>query len=301
MLNLIFDLDQTLIESINTDDSKIVIGNIKGVEFFHMMYFQKKQKSKKRKKRKKSKKRKSIERIQNNYVVFQRQYLSTFLRFCFNNFNVGFWSNGTVKYTNAILKKILLPEELKKCICILGRTKMDDNEMVYKDLKNKRKFKIKTTNSNYSKKLEYIYNKKITKNNTLFFDDGIYNKGMNCNNVVLIPEYRYNIPNDKCLFKLMEILKKKRKVKTIQKLNIKTIEDKLFKDYKKAKINIEIKKKYKVNDVVDVENINALNGEIVITNVTKNNYAIMYVDENTKMIIIKKIPKEKINYRWKLN
>jgi len=301
MLNLIFDLDSTLIQSLYMDGNITFINDIKGVEFFHIMYSIKKQGRKSKKKRKgKTKKCKPTMKETKKFIVFQRAYLSTFLRFCFNNFNVGFWTNGTIGYMNEILKKILLPEELKKCICILGRVKMNDDEIVYKDLKNKRKFKIKKTNDSYSKKLEYIYNKKITKNNTLLFDDGLYNKAVNCDNVILIPEYKYNIQNDKCLFRLMEILKKN-KNNTIQRLNIKSIEDELFKDYKKEKKKWEIKKKYKVNDIIDVKNIDALNGEIVITNVEKKKYTIMYVDEKTKMIKMKNISHGDINHKYNLN
>ena len=132
------------------------------------------------------------------------------------------------------------------------------------------------------------------------FDDGLYNKAVNCDNVILIPEYKYNIQNDKCLFRLMEILKKN-KNNTIQRLNIKSIEDELFKDYKKEKKKWEIKKKYKVNDIIDVKNIDALNGEIVITSVGKKKYTIMYVDEKTKMIKMKNISHGVINHKYNLN
>jgi hypothetical protein len=242
MLNLIFDLESTLIESIEANDNAY-INNIKGVDFFHIVVKPKKdntqrKKSKNVKKSKKSKKSKSKKvKMTNklNFIIFTRAYLNLFLRFCFKNFNVGFWTNGTVRYMNEILKKILLPEELKKCICLVGRSKKGKDGMHYKDVKNNRKFKIKKTNDNYSKKLEFIYNKKINKHNTLLFDDRLYNKGMNYNNTVLIPTYKYNIDNDKCLFILMELLNKIKRNKTINRVNIKSFEDKLFKDYPKNK------------------------------------------------------------------
>ena len=73
MLNLIFDLDSTLIQSHYMDGNITFINDIKGAEFFHIIYSIKKQGRKSKKKRKgKTKKYKPTMKETKKFIVFQR-------------------------------------------------------------------------------------------------------------------------------------------------------------------------------------------------------------------------------------
>lgn len=53
-----------------------------------------------------------------NYFVYTRPYLRDFLRFCFQNFNVGIWTSSTELYAEKILQEIIeVPELLKFVFC----------------------------------------------------------------------------------------------------------------------------------------------------------------------------------------
>lgn len=305
MLNLIFDLDNTLIHSENIQEEETTfIRNIKGVDIFYIKVYDWVRKRKTNKKRKKKRKTKRKLRGKDSiWLIFQRKNLGIFLRFCFKYFNVGFWSNGRIDYVKGILKGILLPDEFKKSICMIGKTKIENGFIYYKDITNKKKFKIKETNDKYSKKLEYIYNNNIRKNNTLLFDDGLFNKGVNCSNTILIPKYRYYTINDKCLFKLIQILDKIKKYQTIDKININLIEEEIFKNYKLNDKIVKKKKKYKKGDTILVKDnkIKAINNDIVIKKVNKNNYEVMYVSKKNNELATKKINNEDILWELLIN
>lgn len=308
MLNLIFDLDETLIKSKqiykyqkNKNNTIPFIHNIKGLHFFYINFkILKKIKTKKNKKKCKTKKKVKLKKKWNemHYLIFQRTDLDIFLRFCFKHFNVGFWTNGLINYGREIIKNILTPEEIKKCFCLIYRTSYNDDYYYYKDDVTKKNFKIKRTNGYGSKKIEYIYNKKITKNNTILFDDGIYNKALNCTNTVLIPNFDLHIENDNCIFKLMKYLDKMKKYKKIK--NLKLIEDDLFKDYKLINSLHRIKKdKYEEGDNIFTEKVeNDKNNCILITKSNKNNYIVSYINENTNKLEEKKLNHKDIEFKY---
>ena len=291
MLNLIFDLDETLINSRNIDQVNSIY-NVKGLDFFYINFKMLKKNNKTKKNKIKSKTKKKIikknEWIEHKYIIFQRTNLKLFLKFCFKHFNVGFWTNGNINYGKAIIKNLLTPEERKKCFCLIYRTDYDSDYMYYKDDIKKKKFKINATNGRWSKKLEYVYNKKITNKNTILFDDGLYNKAMNCKNTILIPVFKYNIENDQCLFKLMKYLDKIKKHKKIG--NLKIIQNKLFKDYKINKhfIKQEI---YKEGDNIWTKETikNSKDNNIIISKVNKKTYTVLYINKNNKELEEKNI------------
>ena len=299
MLNLIFDLDETLIHGITLID-KNNIYNLKDLRFFNINYkfLIKNNRTKKNIKNGKTKKKQKNRKIYKkyNHLIFERKNLIIFLKFCFKYFNVGFWTNGHFKYGKEIIKNILSPEEINKCFCLISRIKMDKNYMYYRDEVTKRKFKIKKTNNNYSKKLEFIYNKKITSQNTILFDDGLYNKATNCKNTILIPKFKYNIKNDQILFKLINYLDKIKKNKKIG--NLKFIQDKLFENYK-INDNYSIKKsKYEEGDIISSE---LIYNSALILKVNKKNYKVMYINNKTNQLENKYIKHKDIEFKFKFD
>ena len=147
MLNLIFDLDETLIKSMkiyrykkNKRNPLPFIYDVKGLSFFYINYKILKDKKKTKKNKKKGKTKKN-QKTQNeiDYLIFQRTNLEVFLKFCFKHFNVGFWTNADIKYGREIIKNILTPEEIKKCFCLIYRTNLNDDYYYYKDDVKKKK------------------------------------------------------------------------------------------------------------------------------------------------------------------
>lgn len=303
MINLIFDLDQTLIHSLEEVNNNIFIANIKASSAF--IIYEKKNKLQKSFKSKKQKTQKNTKTIKQNkeinpMIVFKRNNLNFFLRYCFHYFKVGFWTSGTTNYLYKILKNILLPDEYKKCICIIGREKSDNNSITYKDLISKKIFKIKDVNNNYVKDLNYIYNKTITKDNTILFDDLLQHKAINCNNNVLIPIYNYTQNNDNVLYHIIKELDKIKYHKTIARLNIKNLENKLFENSQPNNYDYtKYLKKYKESDSVYCDNeVNEYNNYSLILDVFKNKYKIMYIDKDSRKPVTKFISKNTIKYKY---
>ena len=309
MLNLILDLDSTLIHSVFPVSNNYFLKNIIGADMINIRYtitenkFKNVNKNKKTKKNTKIRKTQKKEISKTEFLCFKRKHLNVFLRYCFTHFNVGFWSSGETIYVENILKTILLPEEYKKCICIVSRVKLEDDAIHFKDSVSKKRFKIENINKTVVKKISYIYNNKITSENTLLLDDDTRNKAVNCKNTILIPAYEYNINNDDCLFLLIEQFEKIKKYKTFKTFDINAVEDKLFKNYKlNDKFTYTVKNYYK-NDHVKLndDKIQAYNNDIMILESNKNNYKIMYVDDKTKNIITTTISKKKVELKYLLN
>ena len=72
-----------------------------------------------------------------NYLalVFLRPHLINFLKFCFDNFMVGFWTAGSKTYCKEVLKLILTDEQFDKTLLILAK-----EESCYVNLKNNKIF-----------------------------------------------------------------------------------------------------------------------------------------------------------------
>ena len=312
MLNLILDLDNTLIHSVFPKNNDYFLVNIIGAEITNIRYTTTVNKIKKVNENKNTKTKKNTkirkppkkEISTTEFLCFKRRQLNLFLRYCFTNFNVGFWTSGETIYAENILKKILLPEEYKKCICIVSRIKIEDKACVFKDSVSNKHFKIDNVNKDIVKKLSYIYNHKINEENTLLLDDNTTNKALNCKNTILIPSYEYNINNDNCFLTLIEQFEKVKKKETFKTFNINEVENELFRDYKlNDKYYTDTVKNYHKNDIVQIndDNIQAYNHDIMILESNKNNYKIMYVDNKTKKIMTTIIDKNKVVLKFFFN
>lgn len=284
MLNLIFDLDATLINSLRVgDDMNQVVGmNTNDWDIIR------------------PKKTKA-------YLLLKRKGLELFLQFCFENFNVGFWTNGMHAYGNAILDKILTTEQKTQTICFVGRVSEDQNFTKYKKSVWKKgrgktlkisstHFKAPTTNHKQGKNLCDIYNKEITKNNTLLIDDAGYNKAQNAQNAILIPEFEEDTQDDNTLFLLIDILSRIQGLRTIKTVDTHSIQLKLFRNIKPKKPRKIIRKNYVVGSEIKVvyPNGNTLNA--FITKVFKKQYEIMHTEKGKFRRY--RIAKSRVKWEW---
>ena len=125
-LNIIFDIDATLVQTFFTRDDKANLMNIHPNSEYYIA------------KTKKS-----------NFIIFIRNYAHILLRYCFEHFNVGVWSTGSTNYINEILQHLLPTELYNKLNVIITRDRLTDKELVCKDTKNNKTFKLSNFNGYY--------------------------------------------------------------------------------------------------------------------------------------------------------
>lgn len=253
MLNIIFDLDETLIDSYKLidDNTNLIKTDRRISEVFYMDT--------------------NIEQ----FFVVCRAYSSLLLRYCFKNFKVGFWTAGTIKYGDIIIKKILSEEEYKKCICIIGRTKSTYKIWECKDIVNGNILTIPKLDNVQTKPLSYLFNdnknyKTLNKNNTILIDNSPWNIIPNPNNSIYVID-SCSHKSDKILFKLYEFLKdiKDKKIKSVKDIDFQKSFNSQYKeqsciDLKSAGL-INTKKEYDIGDCVELyESIHKNNYYIII-------------------------------------
>lgn len=215
------------------------------------------------------------------FIYFIRKYALFLLNYCFKHFNVGIWSNGSHKYVIPLLKNLLTKSQYNKLNIIITSTNLNDKYTEYKNYKNNKKFKIDVFNKTRPKPLEYLYEnyKDFNNKNTLLIDDGSYNISVNPLNSIYLPMYCLN-NDDNYLFNIYQWLSKHGKKKDIRKIpkNIfdygNTINTNCFIDNK----YYLSKDKLKIGDFVEYNNKNKyITG--YITNINKNKYDIIEFNE----------------------
>lgn len=215
------------------------------------------------------------------FIYFIRKYAMFLLNYCFKHFNVGIWSNGNHKYVNPLLKKILTKSQYDKLNIIISATNINNKYTEYKNFKNNKKFKIDVFNKIRPKSLEYLYEnyKEFNPKNTLLIDDGSYNISVNPLNSIFVPMYCLK-NDDNHLFNIYQWLNKHGKKKDIRKIpkNIfdhnKNINSGCFIDDKYNLSN----NKLKIGDFVEYNN----KGKYIIgyiTDINKNKYNIVEFNE----------------------
>jgi len=146
--------------------------------------------------------------ITNNNLTLIRDYCRDLLDFCFNNFNVGFWSTGTPKHILPIIKNIVPNQEnYKKINLLLCRTHWDNKQITYQNILTKKKYKIVKFNDRLVKSLDFLYThpdfkRMFNSKNTLLVDDNPDHIGINPYNSIYIPKYCYE-NNDTVLLELL--------------------------------------------------------------------------------------------------
>jgi hypothetical protein len=134
-------------------------------------------------------------------IVFLRPHLINFLKFCFDNFNVGFWTAGSTTYCKEILKLILTEEQFDASILILAK-----EESCYINLKNNKIFYCIDSKETV-KDLKFIWedddlSELCKRENTIIIDDNKKILFQNPDNSVLIPQYLRTNKNDNILCRL---------------------------------------------------------------------------------------------------
>ena len=239
-MNIIFDLDKTLIHSISEDQ----FTDMKDISEFCIL------------------KLKDI-----SYLTYKRRYYDILLDYCFNNFKVGFWSAGTPSYILPIIKNIVSKENFKKITIILGRTKYTKKYTIYQNYLTKKKYKINNYNDNIVKSLDLLYENKdfkriFNKKNTLLVDDYSHNISINKLNSIHIPAFCSNKQDNILLDLLLWLIKNKNK-KNIQRCS------KDYYTYDIESYNCRDKKNYNKYGLGEYIKYNNKDG--VIININNNN------------------------------
>ena len=263
-LNIIFDIDDTLIKSIFSDDE--TRNFIEGVSH-NTEYNLLKTKN------------------GNYFIYFIRNYFHLLFNYCLENFNVGIWSNGHVKYIEPLLKSLLTNIQYDKLKIIIGRNNKTDKFIEYIDLKKNNKFKINLINNRPSKPLSYLFNtnpysKIFNSKNTILIDDTPSNISINPENSIFIPMYCLK-NNDNYLFNVYQWLRKNNKKKDIRYINKEIFN---YKDDSNSSCFIVDKhylsksKKLKIGDFVELKrgNFYVLG---YIDNIIEGKYSVIEFDE----------------------
>ena len=182
-MNIIFDLDETLISTImlnfgNGERHKLYMPQISNI---------------------------GIMSVNNTcHITFIRPHLDELLNYCYENFNVSFWTAGSYLYCREVIRILLNGEQYNKTKIILSKhgdssiIEMKSNKIINEDINN---INCKSLNLLYN--ADYNFNK----NNTLIVDDNIYVCSFNNENAIRIMPYDRINSNDNALNELLEWFK----------------------------------------------------------------------------------------------
>jgi hypothetical protein len=186
-LNIIFDLDDTLIQTPNYNFSNGATHTMNLPEVCNIGI---------------------INTRKCTSITYLRPYLKELLEYCYDNFNVSFWTAGNYFYCIEILKIILTEEQYEKTKIVLSR--WDHTHLI--EIKSNLTYTNENLNILHFKPLRLLYenykNLNFTDNNTIIIDDNIYICDFNKKNSINIIKFdRFN-NNDIALLELLEWLKK---------------------------------------------------------------------------------------------
>lgn len=214
-INLIFDLDETLVQMGNDNHKNLGIN------------------------------------VKNNKYVFLRPYCEELLDFCFTNYIVSFWTSGSYKYCKKILDIILTPKQYQQTKLILCK----NHNFYFEVKSNKKYKVIKYYKddelvSDYVKSLNLLWNKKefscdFNIYNTLLIDDNFFLEKINPNNFIKITPWCRYIQDDSSLLRLKYCLEQNKE--TLGKLS--KMKKKLF------TFNILNNDNYKLLEGIDINEI----------------------------------------------
>lgn len=279
-LNIIFDMDETLLKTIPVGLTKYL--NIdKNTEY------------------------KVIKSKKVDFkIICIRNYFLFLMKFCLEKFNVGIWSNGGLVHVEDCIKEILPKELFDKLNIFIFRKSMNESKITYQDLKNNKKFDLFKYNKRGIKNLNFLfedkfYSKIFKPSNTLLIDDLETHSAVCPKNTVYLPKY-CPAENDNYLFQLYKWLDSIKNTKNIQKIEMLKFVDykKNFKDDCSFKHIFKLinTKKNKVGDYVQFKiKDTEING--YIKNVNKKSFDIIeYTDD---LVEIKKEAKEESDNKTK--
>ncbi len=173
-------------------------------------------------------------RIKNNKYLFIRPYCKELLDYCYKNYRVSFWTSGSAKYCKKILTTILDRKQLKNTKIIICKHENKFLELkttkIYQPIKY---YLDDTVVSSYVKSLNLLwtleeFNKKFKIHNTLIIDDNFFLEKINPQNYIKIAAWCRYMKYDNALERLtlwlnenkLLLLKLSKKKKKLLVLNL---------------------------------------------------------------------------------
>lgn len=166
-------------------------------------------------------------KIKDNKYLFIRPYCKSLLDFCFKKYNVSFWTSGSPKYCHRILKIILTEKQFKSTKIIICKYKKQFLELKTNKIYPTIKYYLDDeVISNYVKSLNLLwniedFNKNFSIYNTLLIDDNLFLEKINPRNYIKISPWCRYLDCDNSLLrlklwleenhKLLNTLRKKKK------------------------------------------------------------------------------------------
>ena len=183
-INIIFDIDETLIQAYNNEGGVLT-------SFNRGDY--------------------AIGKLDSGreYLIYKRPYLEKLMNFCYEYFYVSFWTSGKKDHCSTVLKNILTEKQFKKTKIIVARS--DQNE--FYEFKSDKYYMINLHNNTIAKPLDYLwehpdFSDTFNRNNTVIVDDNPLNIAINQHNSIFIyPWCRFD-KRDRKLKELIKLLKK---------------------------------------------------------------------------------------------
>lgn len=169
-INIIFDLDNTLIHSFEDNYQEELLSYTNYEEKYYFTTDKK------------------------NYIIYTRPYTKNMLKYCFNNCNVGFWTAGNTEYCNLVVNYILTQKQKKKSMFILARESSDKKYTTFRDLISKNIFKSNKKDNKITKPIKILYERfNIYPENTVIIDNNPLVYKINKYNSIIIDNYFYNL------------------------------------------------------------------------------------------------------------
>ena len=146
--------------------------------------------------------------IKNNKFLFIRPYCNELIDYCYKNYRVSFWTSGSAKYCKKILTIILDRKQLKKTKIIICKHENKFLELkttkIYQPIKY---YLDDTVISTYVKSLNLLwnveeFNKKFNIHNTLIIDDNFFLEKINPQNYIKITAWCRYMKYDNALERL---------------------------------------------------------------------------------------------------
>lgn len=156
--------------------------------------------------------------IKQNKYLFIRPGCEELLKFCFKKYQVSFWTSGSPKYCKKILKILLTDKQYKKTKIIICKYNKNFLEIKSKKIYETIKYYLDDeVISNYVKSLNLLwniedFNKTFSIYNTLIIDDNFFLEKINPSNYIKITPWCRYMKDDNSLNRLKFWLKDNQKI-----------------------------------------------------------------------------------------
>ena len=228
-INIIFDLDETLIQTldINFENNKSYIVENPSLSNIAIL---------------------NIPGNKRSTFLYIRPYYLNLIDYFYRNFNVSFWTAGTENYCRSIIDVLLSEEQKNETKIILSRNSFDKNIIV--NIKDDKMYKI--NHYKEPKPLKFLWKNfnNFNKENTLIIDNSYSVTRYYPYNSILVESYcRLNEEDDvllllrEKLFKINRLNKKNMNVFSKKKKSV------LVNSYKHRKLRMPIIKSLSYNNI----------------------------------------------------